>query len=67
MRTKVYGLTALIVGAVLGLALGQAFTAMRQHAIERAALTCARDTLGTDSEIADCYLSRNLPLPGGIN
>jgi hypothetical protein len=33
---------------------------------EAAALHCARASDGADSSIADCYTSRDLPLPEGI-
>lgn len=33
---------------------------------EAAALHCARSSDGADSSIADCYTSRDLPLPEGI-
>lgn len=33
---------------------------------EASALECARASDGTDSSIADCYTSRDLPLPEGI-
>lgn len=53
----------LVVGLVLGVAMGSALCAVYQSTLETAAGECVARSNGTDSAVEDCYTSRNLELP----
>lgn len=65
---KAHGFALLPMLALLALGAAAAIAGhtaeMRQR--EALALHCARASDGADSSIADCYASRDLPLPEGI-
>ena len=46
--------------------LASARAAVERSVRERAALNCAKEAEGADVQIADCFLSRNLPVPGDL-